>query len=574
MVIFFSNMLSVLTMNSETTNQALIVDHSSQASEPHSETPQNTLTGHLINLTKHECLTHTKNDNINKEGRKINGKTNITENVASDSTNRVRNFQKNIEEPQNGNQRKRLRRSKPLKKKENHLLEIIDTFKILNYYFPNFENQIKTTKKSLFDFFKQQLDSFDNEASIIFDHVKKAFGPSEKTKQCSDEKREVLNNYEEFLKIFVNSDDLKKKNIVVRPIWNVISLFYPEVYGLLRILITKNQYFSVLKSTENIQIEFIKEEQIRDFHRPKNHEMESYLQSIEKEFNSIKDSKILSFSENLESFLTSCKKLIEFQIESIKANEKAKEKARNGHIEDSEIVKIKNLKSIPCLSEIGITKLLQVEKLRKNFKDLKLLRHLKTLDMFISFFNVILSFPGNILDKYQELFYFKICKLQEQLTCFEDQNNKMINFLIIFKYNCTFELSSFAKTRFEYQIDKALYDYYKVNSSNIDNISDRKKQIDKIKDHFYSILLKSGFRSDLNEIFTANIEKLEYLIGEKRLNGEKSTNSFKVYFNNRIDENEAKLYQPESQQEALYSSEMAFFKNLTILNIYLSILKS
>ncbi|EJW03568.1 hypothetical protein EDEG_02110 [Edhazardia aedis USNM 41457] len=64
MIILFSNMLSVLTMNSRTTNQALSKHNVPQSSMLFSENNASVNTVYPSNLKKHDCLNHNVNDSI------------------------------------------------------------------------------------------------------------------------------------------------------------------------------------------------------------------------------------------------------------------------------------------------------------------------------------------------------------------------------------------------------------------------------------------------------------------------------------------------------------------------------
>ncbi|EJW03567.1 hypothetical protein EDEG_02109 [Edhazardia aedis USNM 41457] len=147
------------------------------------------------------------------------------------------------------------------------------------------------------------------------------------------------------------------------------------------------------------------------------------------------------------------------------------------------------------------------------------------------FLDVILSLPDDILNYKQKLFYFKICKLQDQLTShLTGQNDIKMDFFICLKYNCSFELTFDARNRFEYYIDRALFTTNRINIYNKGNEKKYKSEIQRLKNIFFSILARNGFKIAVYQMFKANIQKLGYILGEKGLNGEQLTNTFIVYF--------------------------------------------
>ncbi|EJW02536.1 hypothetical protein EDEG_03048 [Edhazardia aedis USNM 41457] len=352
--------------------------------------------------------------------------------------------------------------------------------------FPSFKNQFAGKKIDIIAILLQKMLNFEKDKSEILEQCKIASEGYEKLKENDNYNKKLEICYVETLKIFIDNMQFKRGIIQIKPFWKIVSLFYPEILGLVnsllkithRVIVSNHNPNGKISSKDtdyNCQAILTKHS---SSHRNSDLEKNNYFLKLHTQYEN---------NDNLEKSMNLFLKTFADLTSEFDLN-------KNGYG-----------KNLFC--EIPLT-----ENNLEDFENIFFL-HFKTNKKNIShaFLCVIYSFPHKVLDNETKKFYLKVIELFKAclFSCFN-----YTHFIYIFKINCVFDLKYDLRDALEEHIDRNLLQIY-------ENLEKNCKQLRNFRFtrySFYDHVRRAILGTFSENIIYNSIKKCELILGKNAVN--------------------------------------------------------
>ncbi|EJW02892.1 hypothetical protein EDEG_02716 [Edhazardia aedis USNM 41457] len=349
--------------------------------------------------------------------------------------------------------------------------------------FPCLKNQLLSNQINLIVILEKKFENFANDKLEIIEQCKIASKAYKNLEENTNDNQKLENCYIETLKIFIDYTKFKHGIIQIKPLWKILSLFYPEILGFVN---------SFVKNSNRV---------ISSIHNQKNNitsdEIFCIRQTIFKKKSSYLDNEL----DNNQDFLK-----LEAQYQ------------KNDNLENSMNLFLKIVADLftNFISEARIYENKTFfkdtigENILEDFQNI-FFPHFFTLkeknnDAFL---HVIYSFPAKLLNKETKRFYLKVIQLKR---IYESNISHKAPFFVFLLMHCVFDLSDDLKEALEKHINKHMIEIYRINGFNTEY---RKKNF--FNTAPYQHVKRAIFETNIESIIKCTIEKCEIILGKKSL---------------------------------------------------------
>ncbi|EJW02431.1 hypothetical protein EDEG_00287 [Edhazardia aedis USNM 41457] len=362
--------------------------------------------------------------------------------------------------------------------------EMAASFQMIYKIFPNLFDLIQVKTVNLSTLLHEKLIKFNSDRNLILKQVKIASDSIQKYENSAIHTN-LLRMYAELIKVFCDYKQFDGGVIRIRQMWLVVSLFYPETTGFIRMLV--NKYLNLLHIENELNI-------LLNFSKPKTNYKEDCCTTksasekksteIEVLFEGYSKENTKNLHEAVQNFLETCEKLI----------------------------------NNSCISQrflnvsISINDPFKTENLWQNKKYLLCQNDVHKINGCYSFLKILLTLPKEIIEQSEIAFYYKICLLHEQSPTSNRKNTS--NFFDVLKYIFAFEYPYDMRKKLEHYIDSTLYKYQTYKYSKGKNSFDIFNFFYACNLELYKYISITIYQIDVEPILKKIARNLEFFLGK------------------------------------------------------------